>query len=57
MTLAHLGIAVFVTGITLTSVYSVEKDVRMAPSDTIDMSGYIFRVSRRQTNPGAQLCG
>ncbi|MDD5269004.1 MAG: heme lyase CcmF/NrfE family subunit [Methylococcales bacterium] len=42
MTIAHLGIAVFVTGITLTSVYSVEKDVRMAPSDTIDMSGYIF---------------
>ncbi|MEI6066176.1 MAG: heme lyase CcmF/NrfE family subunit [Methylococcaceae bacterium] len=42
MTIAHLGIAVFVTGITLTSVYSVEKDVRMAPSETIDMSGYIF---------------
>jgi len=42
MTLAHLGIAVFVTGITLTSVYSVEKDVRMEPSETIDMSGYIF---------------
>jgi cytochrome c-type biogenesis protein CcmF len=42
MTIAHLGIAVFVTGITLTSVYSVEKDVRMAPSDTLDMSGYIF---------------
>ena len=42
MTLAHLGIAVFVTGITLTSIYSVEKDVRMAPDETIDMSGYIF---------------
>jgi cytochrome c-type biogenesis protein CcmF len=42
MTIAHLGIAVFVTGITLTSVYSVEKDVRMAPNETIDMSGYIF---------------
>ncbi|MDD5274168.1 MAG: cytochrome c-type biogenesis CcmF C-terminal domain-containing protein, partial [Methylovulum sp.] len=42
MTLAHLGIAVFVTGITLTSVYSVEKDVRMAPDDTLDMSGYVF---------------
>ncbi|MGZ8241870.1 MAG: cytochrome c-type biogenesis CcmF C-terminal domain-containing protein, partial [Methylobacter sp.] len=43
MTIAHLGIAVFVTGITLTSVYSVEKDIRMAPSDTVDMSGYIFQ--------------
>ena len=42
MTMAHIGIAVFVTGITLTSIYSVEKDVRMAPDETIDMSGYIF---------------
>jgi cytochrome c-type biogenesis protein CcmF len=42
MTLAHLGIAVFIVGITLTSVYSIEKDVRMAPSDKLDMSGYIF---------------
>jgi cytochrome c-type biogenesis protein CcmF len=42
MTVAHLGIAVFVVGITLTSVYSVEKDVRMAPDDKLDMSGYIF---------------
>jgi len=43
MTLAHFGIAVFVTGITLTSVYSIEKDIRMAPSDAVDMSGYIFQ--------------
>ncbi len=43
MTFAHFGIAVFVTGITLTSVYSVEKDIRMAPSDSVDMSGYIFQ--------------
>ena len=42
MTVAHLGIAVFVIGITLTSVYSVEKDVRMAVDDKLDMSGYIF---------------
>ncbi len=42
MTLAHIGIAVFVVGITLTSTYSVERDVRMAPGDTLDMSGYVF---------------
>lgn len=29
MTVAHLGIAVFVIGITFTTVYSVERDVRM----------------------------
>jgi cytochrome c-type biogenesis protein CcmF len=43
MTLAHAGIAVFVIGITLTSVYSVEKDVRLAVNDTLDMQGYIFK--------------
>ena len=42
MTVAHLGIAVFVIGITFTSIYSLEKDVRMQPGDTLDMSGYIF---------------
>ncbi len=43
MSIAHLGIAVFVVGITLTSVYSVEKDVRLAPSESVDMSGYLFQ--------------
>ncbi|AEG00747.1 heme lyase CcmF/NrfE family subunit [Methylomonas methanica] len=42
MTVAHVGIAVFVVGITMTSVYSIERDVRMAPGDTLDMFGYIF---------------
>jgi cytochrome c-type biogenesis protein CcmF len=43
MTIAHVGIAVFVVGITLTSVYSVEKDIRMEPGETVDMSGYLFK--------------
>jgi cytochrome c-type biogenesis protein CcmF len=43
MTIAHLGIAVFVVGITLTSVYSVEKDSRMAPGETLELSGYKFK--------------
>lgn len=52
MTLAHFGIAVFVTGITYTSVYSVEKDVRMAPGDTLDMAGYIFEFHGVQQSSG-----
>jgi cytochrome c-type biogenesis protein CcmF len=43
MTVAHIGIAVFVTGITFTCTYSIEKDIRMAPEETVDMSGYIFK--------------
>jgi len=42
MTLAHLGMAIFITGLTLTSVYSVEKDVRLTPNETLTMSDYIF---------------
>ena len=52
MTFAHIGIAVFVIGITLTSVYSVEKDVRLAPDETIDMSGYIFQFHGVKQNKG-----
>ncbi len=43
MTVAHLGIAVFIVGVTLTSVYSVEKDVSMAPGDRYEVAGYSFR--------------
>jgi cytochrome c-type biogenesis protein CcmF len=43
MTIAHLGIAVFVVGITLTSVYSIEKDSRMAPGETLELSDYKFK--------------
>jgi len=42
MTVAHLGISVFVIGITFTSIYSIEKDVKMTPGDKLDMAGYIF---------------
>ena len=42
MLLGHLGIAVFIIGITLTSLYTVEKDVRMAPGDTYTVEGYEF---------------
>ncbi len=42
MTVAHLGISVFVIGITFTSIYSIEKDVKMVPGDKLDMAGYVF---------------
>jgi len=42
MTVAHLGISVFVIGITFTSIYTIERDVRMEPGDRLEMSGYTF---------------
>ena len=43
MHLAHIGIAVFVIGVTLVSAYQEEKDVRMEPDDTVSVGGYSFR--------------
>jgi cytochrome c-type biogenesis protein CcmF len=43
MLLAHVGIAVFVIGVTLVKTYEAEKDVRMAPGDTMELGGYVFR--------------
>ncbi len=42
MTMAHIGIAVFSVGVSLTTIYSVEKDLRMAPGDSYDIAGYNF---------------
>ncbi len=42
MLLGHIGIAFFIVGITLVSLYEQEKDLRMAPGDTFEMAGYSF---------------
>ena len=42
MTLAHLGVAVFLIGVVLSGGYSEEKIVRMAPGDTVALGGYDF---------------
>jgi len=43
MLLAHLGVAVFVVGVTLVKGYESEKDVRMEPGDTVELGGHVFR--------------
>jgi len=42
MTTAHIGLAVFLTGVTLSSGYSEEKVVRLGPGDTAELMGYQF---------------
>jgi len=41
--IAHIGMAVTITGITLTSVYSHEKDVRLASEESYTVSDYTFK--------------
>jgi cytochrome c-type biogenesis protein CcmF len=43
MTLAHLGVAVFIVGVTMVKGYEIEHDVKMNPGDTVAVAGYVFR--------------
>ncbi|MCK5361222.1 MAG: heme lyase CcmF/NrfE family subunit, partial [Gammaproteobacteria bacterium] len=42
MTLGHIGIAVFIVGITLTSIYSTEKDLQVNPGESYELGGFNF---------------
>jgi cytochrome c-type biogenesis protein CcmF len=44
MVLAHLGVAVFVAGVTLVKGYESDKDLKMQAGDTVELAGYTFRL-------------
>ena len=52
MQVAHLGVAVFVVGVTMVGGFQAEKDVRMEPGDTVEVGGYQFRFLGVKTAPG-----
>jgi cytochrome c-type biogenesis protein CcmF len=43
MVLAHLGVAVFIVGVTSVRGYEVERDVKMSPGDIVTIDEYTFR--------------
>jgi cytochrome c-type biogenesis protein CcmF len=43
MQAAHLGVAIFIVGVTLVKGYESEQDVRMSPGDTVKAGSYVFR--------------
>jgi len=43
MQLAHIGVAVFIVGVTIVTAYQLEQDVRMDVGDTVNAGGYSFR--------------
>jgi cytochrome c-type biogenesis protein CcmF len=43
MLLAHLGVAVFIVGVTLVKGYETERDVRMVPGESVSVGAYTFR--------------
>ena len=52
MVLGHTGIAIFIVGVTLTSLYSTEKDIRLTPGETYEMGGYSFEFRGVQVTQG-----
>jgi cytochrome c-type biogenesis protein CcmF len=42
MVLAHVGVAVFVVGVTLVKGYESDKDLKMRAGDTVELAGYTF---------------
>ncbi len=52
MHVAHLGIAVFVVGVTLVMGYETEEDVSMAPGQTVQVGGYDLKFIGVRKVPG-----
>ena len=52
MQIAHLGIAIFVIGVTMVGAYQEEKDVRMLAGDTVNVGGYQIQLVGVAQVPG-----
>ncbi|MCO5099947.1 MAG: heme lyase CcmF/NrfE family subunit [Burkholderiaceae bacterium] len=52
MHFAHLGIAIFVAGVTLSNSYSVDRELRMEVGQTIVLGDYAIRFAGLQQVPG-----
>ena len=52
MQLAHLGVAVFIAGVTVVTSYQSERDVKMNIGDTVSVGGYQFQLKGLKQVPG-----
>ncbi|MFC3284426.1 heme lyase CcmF/NrfE family subunit [Litchfieldella rifensis] len=52
MVLGHLGLAVTIVGVTVVSHYNVERNVRMAPGDSVQVAGYTFTMTELRNRRG-----
>ena len=43
MLLAHIGVAIFVVGVTMVKSYEAEKDVSLTVGETVELGGYAFK--------------
>jgi cytochrome c-type biogenesis protein CcmF len=52
MMVAHLGIAVFIIGVTMVNTYQVESDLKMSPGDSTEIRGWTFTFRGVQPRQG-----
>ena len=52
MILAHLGVAIFIVGVSMVGNFGVESDVRMSPGDVSEIAGYQFKFEGVSQFPG-----
>jgi cytochrome c-type biogenesis protein CcmF len=52
MTLAHLGLAVVIAGVTASSAWKQEHIQTLAPGQSVDMAGYTVRFDGAEATPG-----
>ncbi len=57
MVLAHTGVAITLLGIALTSAYSIERDIRMAPGNHVQLGKYEFTFLNTQLISGPNYKG
>ncbi len=52
MVLAHIGLAITVLGVTLSSAYSNNHEIRMSPGDEKELAGYVFKFESLEQRKG-----
>ncbi|NAW85941.1 heme lyase CcmF/NrfE family subunit [Photobacterium halotolerans] len=57
MVLGHIGLAVTLIGITLVSNYDLERDVRLAPGQSVNVEGFDFKLSGLRNVEGPNYDG
>ena len=57
MIFAHIGVAVFIVGVTLVNGYEVEKDVKMSIGDTVSMGSYTIQLDSLEDLTGPNYDG
>ena len=57
MVLAHIGIAVMLIGAALTSFFSEERSVLLAPGESVELGGYLFTLEGSERIEGPNYIG